>query len=85
MQQLLRGGDIAVVAEAALLRHGPAIARLPCLHLLDGSRAGRAATLHLLNYRLACFARGVTANIIVAIAHDGGPCADEEVLLTNRM
>ena len=42
-----------MVAEAALLRHGPAIG-LPCLHLL--SRAGTAAALHLLNNRLASFA-----------------------------
>lgn len=79
-----------MVAEAALLRHGPAIARLPCLHLLDDTRAGRALTLHLLNNRLAGLTRGVIANIVVAITHDGDPCADEEVwfeavLLTNRM
>ena len=62
-----------MVAEAALLRHGPAIG-LPCLHLL--TRAGRAAARHLLNNRLASFAGRVIANIDVAIAHDGDPCAD---------
>ena len=77
MQKLLRRRYIAVIAEASLLRHGPAILRLPRLHLLDGSRAGRAATLHLLNNRLASFARGIIANIGVAIAHDGDPCADD--------
>jgi hypothetical protein len=35
--------------------------------------------------RLAGFAgRGVIANIDVVIAHDGDPCAGEQVLLVNR-
>src|SRR4051794_35554921 len=54
VHQLLRRRDIAVVAEAALLRHGPAIG-LPCLHLLRIARLGPAASLHLLNNRLAGF------------------------------